>query len=420
MPMPSAAMPEPIAPYHERLPDIERELVERGSLGVVVVDATALGAIEDENGIQAYEKVRQGIYKILEEGRGKDYRAGDILCLDRPRGLRLIFLLDRKRRRNVPLSVADLKLARARLKSSLVEKIARAGYPFFKPPQQRLIGVGHGLAIFNPLLHPERMIERALEEALAQAGHQQRADELLELERLEDILLRERVATSYQAILRMNEGTVMGYEALSRGPRGSGFESADVLFTAADTHGLRVELDRLCRRRALLSSGRIPSNARIFVNTLPATMRDPQFHGKPLIDLLGKAQVSPDRIVIEITEKEVIENYETFRDTMANFTQLGMAFAVDDVGAGYSGLESIAKLKPSFLKIDFSLVHDVHESKVNHEMVKAIIGMGHNIGAEVIAEGIEKSEELQVLQAMGVDYGQGFHLQRPDAPQEPP
>jgi EAL domain-containing protein (putative c-di-GMP-specific phosphodiesterase class I) len=422
MRLPLAAMPEPILPYHERLPDIERELADRGSLGVVVVDATTLGTIEDEYGLQAYEQVRRQLFTILEDSRGKDYRAGDILCLDRPRGLRFLFLLDRKRRRNVPLSVADLRIARDRAKSSLVEKLFRAAYPFIKKPspQKKLPSVGHGLIVFNPLLHPERMIERALEGALNQAEHQQRSDDFLELQQLEDILLRERVATSYQPILRMQENTIMGYEALSRGPRGSGLESADVLFTAAETHGLRLELDRLCRRRALLSSGRIPSNAKIFVNTLPPTMRDPQFQGKALIDFLDKAQVAPGRIVIEITEKEVIENYEIFRDTMANFTNLGMSFAVDDVGAGYSGLESIARLKPSYLKIDISLVHDVHVSKVNHAMVKAIIALGHGIQAEVIAEGIEKSEELQVLQAMGVDYGQGYHLQRPDAPQEPP
>jgi len=129
----------------------------------------------------------------------------------------------------------------------------------------------------------------------------------------------------------------------------------------------------LCRRRALLSSGRIPSNAKIFVNTLPATIRDPQFRGKALIDFLDRAQVSPDRIVIEITEKLVIENYNLFREAMAYFTDLGMSFAVDDVGAGYSGLESIARLKPHYLKIDISLVRDVHVSLVNREMVKAII-----------------------------------------------
>jgi EAL domain-containing protein (putative c-di-GMP-specific phosphodiesterase class I) len=259
------------------------------------------------------------------------------------------------------------------------------------------------------------MVERAIQEALAQAAHQRRSDEQLVLERLQDILLRERVVTAYQPILRMKEGTVMGFEALSRGPRGSGLETADALFGAASEHSLLVELDRLCRRRALLNSGRVPSNAKVFVNTLPATMRDPQFRGKPLIDLLGKAQVSPDRIVIEITEKLVIENYSLFRDSMATFTDLGMTFAVDDVGAGYSGLESIARLKPSYLKVDIALVRDVHVSMVNRAMVKAIISLGHGIGATVIAEGIHTEDESQALRGMGVDFGQGYYLARPDA-----
>ena len=411
-------MPEPIAPYHERLPDLERELAERGSLGVLVLDASPLAVIEDEYGTPAYEEVRQRIFKILEEAKGKDYRNGDILCLDRPRGLRFLFLLDRKRRRNVPLSVADLRTARSRVVASLVEKFSRAAYPYARknaPPPD----VGYGLAVYNPLLHTERVIERAIESASLQAAQLRQAEELGRLERLQDILLRERVVTSYQPILRMQEGTVMGFEALSRGPKGSGLESAGELFDAAKSHGLRVELDRLCRKRALLSSGRLPSNAKIFVNTLPATMRDPQFRDKALIDFLDRAQVRPERIVIEITEQEVIENHGIFRDTMAYFTDLGMSFAVDDVGAGYSGLDTIAKLRPAYLKIDIALVREVNVNPVNRSMVKAIIHLGHGINAKVIAEGIGNEEEAQVLRAMLVDYGQGYHLARPDAGQEP-
>jgi EAL domain-containing protein (putative c-di-GMP-specific phosphodiesterase class I) len=410
-------MPEPIAPYHERLPDLERELAERGSLGVLVLDASVFSTIEDEYGTPAYEEVRQRVFKILEESRGKDYRQGDVLCLDRPRGLRFLFLLDRKRRRSVALSVADLRTARSRVVSSLVPNLARAAFPYIKTAPR--LEVGHGLAVHNPLLHTERVVERAVEEAVSLAAHLRRAEELLVLERLQDILLRERVVTAYQPILRMQEGTIMGFEALSRGPRGSGLEGADALFGAATANSLLVELDRLCRKRALLSSARIPSNAKIFVNTLPATMRDPQFRGKALIDFLDKAQVAPDRIVIEITEHLVIENYNIFRDTMAYFTDLGMSFAVDDVGAGYSGLESIAKLKPSYLKIDTALVRDVHVSPVNRSMVKALIALGHGIGAKVIAEGIHNEEETQVLRAMGVDFGQGYHLARPDVGPEP-
>jgi EAL domain-containing protein (putative c-di-GMP-specific phosphodiesterase class I) len=409
-------MSEPIPTYHDKLPDLDRELTERGNLGLLVLDAHPLGRIEDEYGVKAYEQVRQRVFTDVEAARGKDYRTGDILCLDRPRGLRFLFFLDRKRRRNVPLSVADLRAARARMMSSLVPTLSKASFPYLKPAPR--LEVGHGLALYNPLLHPGRMVERAIEEALDQASHHRRADELLVLERLQDVLLRDRVVTAYQPILRMKEGTILGFEALSRGPRGSGLETAPALFDAAENNGLLVELDRLCRRRALLSSGRIPSNAKIFVNTLPATMRDPQFRGKALIDFLDRAQVAPHRIVIEITENLVIQNLSLFREMMAYFTDLGMSFAVDDVGTGYSGLESIAKLKPSFLKIDKGLVQEVHASVVNRAMVKAIITLGHGIGAQVIAEGIETEEDAQVLRALGVDFGQGYHLARPDAGQE--
>ena len=101
-----------------------------------------------------------------------------------------------------------------------------------------------------------------------------------------------------------------------------------------------------------------------------------------------QAQIAPERIVIEITEKLVIENYGLFRETMAYYSDLGMAFAVDDVGAGYSGLEAIARLKPDYLKIDMALVRDVHASPVNQAMVKAIVSLGQGTGATVIAEGI--------------------------------
>jgi EAL domain-containing protein (putative c-di-GMP-specific phosphodiesterase class I) len=404
---------EGIPAYQERVPELADELAERGSLGVVVLDASGMGQVEDEYGADAYAEVRKRLFKIMAEQRGKDFRSEDVLALDQPRGLSFILFLDRKRRRTNPASVSDAKVLRARLLASLAPNLARAGFPYIKSPPP--IEVGYAMAVHNPLIHPERILRRALQEALDLAAHSRRGEEILVRERLQDLILRERVVTAYQPIMDLEDRTVLGFEALSRGPRGSGLEGADALFGAATRHNLLVELDRLCRKRALLSSGRIPSNSKIFVNTLPATIRDPQFRGKALIDFLARAQVAPDRIVLEITEKLVIDNYNLFRETMAYFTDLGMSFAVDDVGAGYSGLESIARLKPTYLKIDMLLVRDVHASLVNREMVKAIIALGRGIGSEVIAEGIHTDEEAKALQAMGVDWGQGYLLARPDA-----
>jgi len=401
-------------PYHEHLPELARELTERGSQGLVVIDASPLEVIEEQYGSDAFEEVRQRLFKILREQRGKEFRNEDVLTLDRPGGLRFIFFLERKRRRSNPTTIADLKVVQTRMAASLVPNLGRATFPYCKTPPR--IEVGYGMAVYNPLLHPSRIALTAFREALEIARHLREAERLVAREQLLDIILRERVITAFQPIMRLGpDRTVLGFEALSRGPRGSGLERADDLFGSATEHQLLVELDRLCRRRALLSSGRIPTGAKIFVNTLPATIRDPQFRGKSLIDFLDKAQVSPDRIVIEITEKLVIENYNLFREAMAYFTDLGMSFAVDDVGSGYSGLESIARLKPTFLKIDMSLVRDVHASLVNRAMVEAIVAMGHGIGAAVIGEGIHSNEEAGALLDAGVDWGQGFLLGRPDA-----
>ena len=406
-------MKEALLPYHDRIEDLAKEIAEHRSQGIVVQDASSLEEIEDEYGGDAYGEVRQRLLTILEEQRGKDYRAEDILTLDKPRGLRFVVFLDRKRRRSQQSTVGDLKSVRSRMMSSLVPNLARAAFPYIKGPAR--FDIGYAIAVHNPLMHAERIVRRAVRDAMTVAAHHRQADELQVLERLLDVILRERIVTAYQPILALKERTVLGFEALSRGPRVSGLETADALFGAAARHHLHIELDRLCRRRALLSSGRIPSTAKIFVNTLPATVRDPEFRGRALIDFLDKAQVSPDRIVLEITEKLVIENYHLFREAMAYFTDLGMSFAVDDVGAGYSGLESIARLKPQFLKIDSVLVRDVHSSLVNREMVKAIIAMGEGIGSTVIAEGIQTDDEANALHKMGIDWGQGYLLARPDA-----
>jgi EAL domain-containing protein (putative c-di-GMP-specific phosphodiesterase class I) len=401
------------APYHDHLAEIGKELAERGSQGVIVLDASSMDVIEASYGSEPYEEVRQRLYVTLREQQGKDYRSDDLLALDRPRGLRFLLFLGRKRRRNVAATLVDLRAMQARLSSSLVPTLGRAAFPYLKTPPR--VDVGYGMAVYNPLVHTERIVRTAVSDAIRQAAHQREGDFLMVRERLLDLLLRERIVTAYQPIMDLRTRTVLGFEALSRGQRGTGLEGAHALFGAAEQHNLLVEVDRLCRRRALLSSGRIPSSAKIFVNTLPATIRDPQFRGKALIDFLDKAQVSPDRIVIEITEKLVIENYGLFREAMAYFLDLGMSFAVDDVGAGYSGLESIASLKPAYLKVDTVLVRDLNVSLVNREMVHAIVALGKGIGSIVIAEGIHTKEEVAALGDLGVNWGQGYLLARPDA-----
>jgi EAL domain-containing protein (putative c-di-GMP-specific phosphodiesterase class I) len=121
-------------------------------------------------------------------------------------------------------------------------------------------------------------------------------------------------------------------------------------------------------------------------------------------------------VTLEITERQVIENLNLYREAMHAFLELGFSFAIDDLGAGYSGLETVAALGASYLKIDMGLVRDVHLKHVNRQVIRAILDMGEGVGASVIAEGIETEEEAKVLIDLGIRFGQGYYFARPIDP----
>jgi EAL domain-containing protein (putative c-di-GMP-specific phosphodiesterase class I) len=406
-----AIMSERIHTYHEYLPALTDELIKNRSLSLILLDISTFNTIEEKYGIHIYTLVRQQVFELLAEQSGKDYRKEDILSLEDPGGLSILLFLS-PRRHTAAGSYESLKTLRVRLMNVLIPKLLRTASPYLKVLPN--ISIGFAMGIYNPLMDPHHIILRIIREALEQARWQQNTERMGSLHTLRELIINEEVITLYQPIVDLREEKPIGYEALSRGNRGIVFGSPDELFDAAIKHHLLVELDRVCRNKALLFSNRLPARSKVFVNTLPATIRDPEFQGKHLIELLERANITPDRIVIEITEKLVIDNLSLFQDTMAYFTDLGMSLAVDDVGSGYSGLETISKLKPSYLKVDMSLVQGVHTSMINRELLEAIISLGRGIGAKVIAEGIEKPEELKTLRTIGIDYGQGYLLGRPD------
>ena len=114
---------------------------------------------------------------------------------------------------------------------------------------------------------------------------------------------------------------VLGYEALSRGPAGSVYQMPLRLFEMAEEADLVFELDRKCRRRALPSAAALPAGAKLFVNVFPSAMYDPEFQGAALVRLVESQGLRPDRVVLEITERSAIENYELFAEALAELTR---------------------------------------------------------------------------------------------------
>jgi EAL domain-containing protein (putative c-di-GMP-specific phosphodiesterase class I) len=259
----------------------------------------------------------------------------------------------------------------------------------------------------------ERLVTRLVNEAWECVRYQKLQKAFKSRAQILEIILNDNLSTLFQPIFRMDNKEVMGYEALSRGPEGTVFQSPLNLFEGAAEADLVFELDRACRLRALRSGRGLSEPTKLFINILPSSMYDPDFHGARLLDRLEQLEIAPEQVVLEVTEKYAIENYSLFGDAVRNFTKMGIAIAVDDIGAGHSGLEKIANLNPKYLKFDIELVRDIDASYVRQEMVKALKIFADKMGSTIIAEGIERQEELETLLQLGVDHGQGYLLGRP-------
>ncbi len=270
------------------------------------------------------------------------------------------------------------------------------------------VSIGYSLVLYNPLIKEERLILKLVDEARIMAGFQAYRLDVKNKELLQEIILKENVKTVFQPIVDMRNPAIHGYEALTRGPLGTEFESPYMLFDIAMESDLMFELDRLCRRRALTAATELETDYKLFLNTLPMTIRDPDFQGKAMIEALEGMNIDPSRIVLEVTERLAIENYNLFLEAMNYFTDMGFAVAVDDMGAGYSGLEKIVHLKPNYLKFDFLMVRDIDTSFVKQEMLRAILSLADSVGAKVIAEGVETEREHETLLEIGITYAQGF------------
>ena len=227
------------------------------------------------------------------------------------------------------------------------------------------------------------------------------------------ILKNKSIRTVYQPIVGLNDGSILGYEALSRGPRDSFFESPANLFDAAEKFNRLWEVELLCRTKALENANRLPQGKFLFINVNPEMIKDRKFKKGSTKEYISKFGMNPSSIIFEITEKTAISDYKSFRKTIDNYISQGYKIAIDDTGAGYSGLRMLAETHPQYIKIDMELVRDIDKDIIKQELMKTFYSFGKITNMRLIAEGIETINELNTLVDIGVHYGQGYFLQRP-------
>ncbi len=239
-------------------------------------------------------------------------------------------------------------------------------------------------------------------------------EELLQFKSLEDILATAALTPIFQPIVSLKNHQIFGYEALIRGPSDSLLHSPINLFDAASRHGRLAELDLMCRELAIARFGELGLSSKLFINTIPAALLQPEYPHGLTLQFLQKAGLSAENVIIELTEQYPIDDYDLMREATQHYREMGFSIAIDDLGAGYSGLRTWSELKPDYVKLDRHFMQNIHEDRQKRQFVQSIIDIAQGINCQIIGEGVEVRGEYLAAQAMEVNFAQGYYFARPN------
>jgi EAL domain-containing protein (putative c-di-GMP-specific phosphodiesterase class I) len=226
-----------------------------------------------------------------------------------------------------------------------------------------------------------------------------------EVEQVKRMLDGDEPEMVFQRIDHLAWGWVQGFEALARF-RSDPQRPPDAWFACAHQAGVGVELELKAAEAALAALPSLPERTFLGVNVSASTLVSDAF--AHLV-----ASVPGDRVVIELTEHEFVEDYAAIADSCGALRTRGFRFAVDDAGAGYAGLAHIVSLAPDIIKLDATITRGINANTYAREMVSSLVSLARFWKAHVVAEGIETEGELATLRRIGVDRGQGYLLGRP-------
>jgi EAL domain-containing protein (putative c-di-GMP-specific phosphodiesterase class I) len=241
-----------------------------------------------------------------------------------------------------------------------------------------------------------------LAELLAEDVDAQRQREAV-LTAISSTIRDERLAIALQPITHLGTGRCLGFEALSRFEIGP----PDVVFAQADVAGLGTELERLAVGKAVQLLALLDPEQYLAVNLTPAAA----------VEVAATVAETPGlplrQLVLELTEHVSVADYAALRAQLQPLRERGMRLAIDDTGAGFASLHHVVELQPDIIKIDRSLVHGLAANKAQRSIVTGFVLLALDSGASLVAEGVETTDDLAVLDALGVDAAQGYLIARP-------
>jgi EAL domain-containing protein (putative c-di-GMP-specific phosphodiesterase class I) len=219
----------------------------------------------------------------------------------------------------------------------------------------------------------------------------------------------EGLAAAYQPIIDTARGAVVGYEALARFP-GYAEKNPEVWFAAARAHGKAAELESAALRTALKARAALPPNCFLTLNVSPELLTSER------IRRVWRDEGQLGGLIVELTEQTPIDSYVELEPDLNQLRAAGALIAVDDAGAGYAGLRHLLALRPSMIKIDRALIQDVDRDEAKRALIGMLGAFASRVDAWILAEGVERAEELEALVSLGVPLVQGYYLARPGPP----
>jgi len=253
------------------------------------------------------------------------------------------------------------------------------------------------IEVFDPLRHGAYGDDRPVAELGAAVGR---------------VIERRMLRPAYQVIIDLSSGRPLGFEGLVR-PLGLEFRDVGGLFQAAEATDRSVELDLACLEVVAAGATELSPGAYLSVNLSPPTLEGKLFRPGDLLAILGRHGIPPSRTVVEVTEREHVEDFEQLRRNLEGCRELGMRIAIDDVGAGYAGLRLLSEIRFDLVKIDLSLVQGGVHRSTSLAVIRALQELAVDAGSLVIAEGIETGDQLELVRSLGIQAGQGYLLGRP-------
>lgn len=393
--------------FHEELDrQVERALVEEVPIGLLLIDLDEFKQMNDTRGHAAGDAVLRGFGRLLTATLRRSDRAyrvgGDEFAVVMP----------------------DTDLEGARLMGRRL--LAQALQPAMQHEEMTPVSFSGGISSIPALADGRARLYSQADSALYAAKRGGRTDVVAydsTIEALDepetrssksasiaDVIARGQLAAVYQPIVALASGRILGVEGLIRPVEPSPFSDAASMFDAAEAGGRVTALDLACLDKIVAGARVLPADMFLSVNLSPTTIEAPEFSSTTLLAVLSRHGFAPDRVVVEMTERQAIHDPNRVRERIDACRRAGIRFAADDIGAGNAGLRLLQEISFDILKVDLGLVQRSATDGPSGAVLGSVVELAARMGALLVAEGIEHASQLPSLSALGIQAGQGHHL----------